>query len=229
MATKGKGPDMAFLAKMMAQYNPEAALSEEDIRDFETISDKKAAAKAQTTNELEGILRQLHYEHALIFKVCNHCNRAFQTHYCYHEYCSDECRYGAFKAQFGIEWKDLKTTAAPASFWKYEPVLTIQPDTVEDMYSWAKEFIEGYESIKARTANLVQTSPEDLASLPGNPPEPDSSSPSFELALTTPNTFDILSVEVGGEVQSTRDLSVSLSDFQSSPDPDESADAPFQL
>lgn len=228
MAAK-KGPDMAFLAKMIAQYAPESGLSEEDIKDYETVSDKKAATKAQTTNELEGALRQLHYEHALIFKVCNHCNRAFQTHYCYHEYCSDECRYAAFKTQFGIEWKDLGTTPAPASFWRYEPVLTIQPDTVEDMYSWAQEFIAGYKAIKERTANLVQTDPEDLASSPESPPEPESSSPSFELELTTPSTFDILSVEVDGEILSTRDQSVALADFQSGPDLVEYEDAPFQL
>lgn len=224
-----KGPDMAFLAKMVAQYNPESQLSEEDIKDFETISDKKAVAKAQTTNELEGILRQLHYEHALIFKVCNHCNRAFQTHYCYHEYCSDECRYGAFKAQFGIEWKDLKTTAAPASYWKYEPVLTIQPDTVEDMYSWAQEFIAGYEEIKARTANLVQTDPEDSASSPETPPEPLSFVLESESGETILDTSDTQWVAIGDGAQLNQDQSVALPGILSDPDSLESADAPFRL
>lgn len=130
-----------------------------DIEALSSQEEVEEQAKETYSNALEVIINQMHHKHASEVKTCKQCKSNFITTYCYHQFCSDECRTADFIERFGINPSKLKT---PQSFWEYEPVGVVPPVMTKNLYEWAKHLVDQFESLTDQEfEELPETSPTD--------------------------------------------------------------------
>lgn len=156
-----KTPDMAAIAKLMERYGGIKA-SEDDLDSYdsvETVNERITYKIRADMAEIEGILRQVHYRHSMVWKKCEECKREFQTVYCYDRFCSPSCRDTEFRKHFGLTVAGLKALKqrTPKSFWEYEEYEVISPDMVDSLKVFCEEFLQGYEDIKKQSETQYQS------------------------------------------------------------------------
>lgn len=154
MATK-KGPDMAFLAKMMEEHAAKTGAAVVDVAAVTVLEDRAELDDRNRTlrmQETELVLRSQHYRHSLMFKNCAECGATFQTNFCYVGFCSDSCRNDAFYKRFHVTVTRIKT---PQEF-EHEPFGIVSSEMTEGLYQWAKSFVSDYEDFKSQTSGQNQ-------------------------------------------------------------------------
>lgn len=134
------------------------SLDTEPILHHDEIQEQKETAKRMHSNALEVIINQMHHKHATEMKICKWCKGKFYTTYCYHQYCSDECRTAEFESRFQIHPGLLKP---PASFWEYEEIGVVSVEMTEKLYGWAKEVVRQFECLTDQERQEVPSGDEE--------------------------------------------------------------------
>lgn len=185
---------MAIAARIAEENNLD--LDTNAIIHHEEIEEERKQNKVQYTNALEVIINQLHHAHASMIKTCPWCKEKFITTYCYHQFCSDECRTAEFIERFKI---DPKMLTPPHSFWEYENIGVVSTGMTRNLYEWAKHLITLFESMTEQEMETLESleEPDVSESLVSSSPVPrspttDSREPDSRLLANPQSMLDSL-------------------------------------
>jgi uncharacterized protein YejL (UPF0352 family) len=134
-------PDLSKILEIAGKLGVEVDY-DSVVNSEETQSKQKRAAEVYS-NALETSINTLHHMHASMTKKCLWCKETFITTYCYHQFCSDECRVLEFVDHFKIHPDKLKP---PQSFWQYEEPGQVSVEFSAELYGWAKALVAKFES-----------------------------------------------------------------------------------
>lgn len=179
-------PDLSKILEIAGKLG--VSVDYDSVVNSEEIETKQKRASEVYSNALETAINSFHHKHASMTKTCLWCKEKFITTYCYHQFCSDECRVLEFVDHFKIHPDKLKP---PQSFWEYEEPGAIDVEFSAKLYGWAKALIAQFESqySQDQLENLIEEEQiEDYEEQPVETPLAAFDDSAFAFDFDTPQT-----------------------------------------